>query len=142
LSRLAAPLAIACLTAGSPVCARVKPYNPDRLPAEQMGRIREICHTVIGLAPGFDTHSMACQESLSHSVAARTPQAMAAPVRPAPPRKPAKSYFSASSDEIHRREQEACAEIGETPATRDFAVCVASLQSHMFDADSSKGWRR
>jgi hypothetical protein len=157
--RFAAPLVIICLSVGAAACAPMTPYNPDRLPPAQMSRIGEICHTVMGLPAGRDTHSLACQESLSRSLAARRevsavvarrtceargvkseplaqcgrpPQTPDAPL-PAPS---ARSYFSASNDELHRRERQACVAIGEDPATSAFAQCVADLAGNLFDADN------
>jgi hypothetical protein len=143
--RIPAPLAIICLSAGTAACASVTPYNPEHLPPAQMSRISEICDTVMGLPAGLYTHYLACEESLSRSLATRRklqrpPHAMvaqadhslAAPL-PAPP---VKSYFSASNDEIHRREQKACVAIGEDPATIGSARCVVDLAGYLFDADN------
>jgi hypothetical protein len=54
-------------------CAPQAPYNPYRLPMQQMSRIGEICRDVMGLPAGPFTQYLACQESLSHSLAARPP---------------------------------------------------------------------
>jgi hypothetical protein len=48
---------------------------------------------------------------------------------------PIKSYFRASSGEVFRREQMACARIGYDPITAAFHDCVASLQAAMFEAE-------
>ena len=56
------------------------------------------------------------------------------------PAQPAKSYLAASNDEIHRRERQACAAIGEDPATIAFARCVTDLAGKLFDADNPH-WR-
>jgi hypothetical protein len=163
LFRIAAPLMIICWSVGSAGCAPTTPYNPDRLAPAQMSRIGEICHTVMGLPAGHYTDYQACEESLSHSLAARRersatvaapqtcdprglkPDALGqceqhprqkAPALGAPPSAPpVKSYFFASNDEIHRRAQSACADIGEDPATGTFAQCVADLESYLFAAD-------
>jgi hypothetical protein len=137
---VAAAAGVVCASLGAGACAPGAPYNPDRLPAAQMSRIVEICRSVMGLGGGHDTHSLACQESLSHSLAARTGTGGGAPaeqaLRAQLPAAPATSYFSASNDEIHRREQQACAAIGEDPGRDGFARCVADLASYLFDADN------
>lgn len=46
--------------------------------------------------------------------------------------RPAKSYFNASFDEVHRREQTACARLGYDPINGNFARCVARLDSALF----------
>lgn len=66
-----ATLGSACLAA----CAPPAPYNPDRLPTQQMTRIREICRVVMGMPAGITTQGLACEESLSHSLAARRDRA-------------------------------------------------------------------
>jgi hypothetical protein len=132
-------------------CAPQTPYNPDRLPMQQMNRIGEICRDVMGLPAGPFTQYLACEESLSHSLAARHPcvamaecelsQTALAPGATAPlPAKASESYFSASNDEIHRREQEACGQIGFDPINGGYASaqCVVELQSYMFDADNPR----
>jgi hypothetical protein len=151
-------------------CAPLAPYNPDRLPMQQMSRIGEICRVVMGLPAGPITQYLACEESLSHSLAARRDRGPmlaahhaceAQGLKPntaalaecelnqtdfapggaaALPAKAPKSYFSASNDEVHRREQEACAQIGYDPigGGSAFAQCVADLQSNLFDADNPR----
>ena len=52
-----------------------------------------------------------------------------------PPAKPPKSYLLVSNNEMHRREQLACAAIGYDPANAGSAQCVAGLDSAMFDAE-------
>jgi hypothetical protein len=151
-------------------CGPLAPYNPDRLPMQQISHIGEICRDVMGLPAGAFTHYLACEESLSHSLAARRdggamlaahhacdaqglkPNTVAlAECEPkqtefapggaaALPAKAPKSYFSASNDEVHRREQGACAQIGFDPVGGGlaFAQCVADLQSSLFDADNPR----
>jgi hypothetical protein len=68
-------------------------------------------------------------------------QTAVAPGAAAPsPAKASESYFSASNDETHRREQEACRQIGFDPINGGyaFAQCVVELQSYMFDADNPR----
>jgi hypothetical protein len=62
---------IVCLSVPSAGCAPLAPYNPDRLPPAQMSRIGDVCHAVMGLPVGLDAHYLACEESLSRSLAAR-----------------------------------------------------------------------
>lgn len=66
-----ATLGSACLAA----CASPGPYNPDRLPTQQMSRIGEICRVVMGMPAGITTQGLACEESLSHSLAVRRDRA-------------------------------------------------------------------
>jgi hypothetical protein len=141
-------------------CAPLAPYNPDRLPMQQMSRIGEICRDVMGLPAGPFTQYLACEESLSHSLAARPPcearglkpntvalaecelkrTALASGAAAPLPAKAPRSYFSASNDETHRREQEACGQIGYDPIGGGyaFAQCVVDLQSYLFDADNPR----
>lgn len=66
--KLAAPaLACAALAAAS-ACAAAGPYNPENLPADQIGQVGEICHSVMGLEPGMRAFAT-CTESLSRSAA-------------------------------------------------------------------------
>lgn len=46
--------------------------------------------------------------------------------------RPATSYFNASFDDLHRREQTACARLGYDPIDGGFARCVARLNSALF----------
>ena len=142
LFRVAAMLVIVASSLVTASCAPPAPYNPDRLPPAQMSRIGEICHRVMGLPAGLYTQYQACQESLSHALAARREVdaktgAQASTALDAPlPATAARSYFSASNDEVDRREREACAAIGLDPATREAAQCVVDLAGNLFDADN------
>lgn len=49
--------------------------------------------------------------------------------------RPAASYFYASSAEIRRREQLACARLGLDPIYPSFRTCVVRLDSALFDAE-------
>lgn len=64
-------LGVACLVAGSAACAPMKPYNPGHLPIAQMDRIGAVCRNTLGISGGTNSEYMACEESLSHSFAAR-----------------------------------------------------------------------
>lgn len=64
-------LGVACLAAGAAACAPMKPYNPDHLPIAQMGSIGAVCRNTLGISGGTNSEFMACEESLSHSFAAR-----------------------------------------------------------------------
>jgi hypothetical protein len=48
----------------------------------------------------------------------------------------ARSYFSASPSQVHRREEAACAHLGIDPSSGGFATCVAGLQTSRFMADN------
>jgi hypothetical protein len=86
-----------------------------------------------GLKPGTIALSR-CELDPPTNQAALTDVALGAP--PSVPAKHIKSYFYASNGEIRRREQAACVELGEDPATTAFAQCVADLQGELFDADN------
>ena len=64
--RLASLWLLMSLTA--PVAARAEPYNPSRLPAQELDQIGAVCRTVIGVRPGFTLYD-SCVEALSQSVA-------------------------------------------------------------------------
>ena len=98
----------------------------------------EICRLVVGLPVGSYTQYEACRESLSNSLAETEARGRVQPVAALPAR-PATSYFSASDDEVHRREVVACAQVGDDPSTVANAQCVADLQSSLFDADVTLG---
>lgn len=78
-ARIGASLGRICLAtlggAWLAACAPLAPYNPEHLPTQQMSRIGEICHVVMGMPAGITSQSLACQESLSHSLAARRDRA-------------------------------------------------------------------
>jgi len=84
-----------------------------------------------GLSPGT--------AALSDCELPPRPQRVAEEARPAPatalPAPPARSYFGASFDEIRRREQRACAEIGYDPVSAGFGQCVADLAAYLYEAD-------
>jgi hypothetical protein len=67
LSSFAAVAVLAC--AGVAGCAMAAPYNPSRLPAAELGQVREICRTTLGIPAGFGL-STSCVEGLSRSMAA------------------------------------------------------------------------
>lgn len=48
------------------VPAAAAPYNPDRLPTNQIAAVGQICQSVIGVRPG-ETHFAGCVDSLSQS---------------------------------------------------------------------------
>jgi hypothetical protein len=56
---------------------------------------------------------------------------------PPPPARATKSYYSVSRDEVRRREQQACAEIGFDPIGSGFAECVADLQASLLRAENA-----
>jgi hypothetical protein len=167
-----ATLGSLCLAAGSATCAPMPaPASPQ---AEQMSRVGEICHDVMGLRDSGTRQFEDCQASLSHSLAARTGGTTVLAARnaciaqglkpntvalsecelnppagllkqtefastddPPPPAKATKSYYSVSRDEVRRREQQACAEIGFDPIGSGFAECVANLQAGMLHAENA-----
>jgi hypothetical protein len=167
LFRVAAPLLTIGLSMEPLACAPMTPYNPDRLPLAQMSRVGEICNKIMGLPASQEVYYQTCEESLSHSVAARRekrsvivrqycearglrPEALAQcrlylpramwpqadqALDAALPTQPATDYFSASNDEVRRREQAACVAIGEHPATSAFAQCVVDLDASFFAID-------
>lgn len=64
-------VSVACLVVGPAACAPLKPYNPEQLPIAQMDRIGAVCRDTLGISGGTNSEYMACEESLSHSFAAR-----------------------------------------------------------------------
>jgi hypothetical protein len=60
---------------------------------------------------------------------------VSAPLPVAAPKGSDKSYFYASTRDIRRREQTACAELGYEPGSGGFSSCVASLDAALFAAD-------
>ena len=101
-----------------------------RLRADRMLEIRQDCRAR-GLKPGTAALS-ACEMAPGARKAALSQ-------RPAPvaalPAAPAKSYFSASFDQVRRREQRACADIGYDPVSGGFNQCVALLAANLSYAD-------
>lgn len=153
------------LIAGAAACAPLAGYNPYSLPIDQMNRIGAICQDVVGVPGGNNTHLDACKEGLSEAVTARQRSATLLAARdrclarglqpntvglfecelgsgrddPGPgglPNASGKSYFNASNDEIHRRVQDACAQIGHDPVGPGFAECVAGLHARLTEADN------
>ena len=65
----------AAITAGSlaasAACAPITTYNPDHLAPDQIARVGEICHSVVGLPKGNYTQYYACEEGLSQALATR-----------------------------------------------------------------------
>lgn len=94
-----------------------------------MGRARTRC-LAEGLTPG-STDFNVCE--LNTAPAERA--AVRATPASAPPRA-AGSYFYASPEQTHRREQLACASLGYDPAGAAFDSCVAGLQGALFEADN------
>lgn len=173
LRSLAGGLGVVILAAGPGACAPMKPYNPDHLPIAEMDSIGAVCRNTLGISGGTNSEYMACEESLSHSYAARLETEQVVAVRrdcetqglkpgtialskcelngpsarlaqatfsqdiDPPAGRPAKSYTNASDGEVHRRMEEACADIGYDPISSGFGQCVVDLQSRLFDADNS-----
>jgi hypothetical protein len=67
---LAASACLSLALAGGAGCALAAPYNPENLPAEQVGQIGEICHSIMGLQPDERAYT-SCMGSLSRSAAKR-----------------------------------------------------------------------
>ncbi len=114
-----------------------------RLRAERLASVRQDCRaqglhrgttalSACELAPGTQVGSLSGARAGSRAEAlARQPVLQAA--LPAPP---AKSYFSASFDQVRRREQRACADIGYDPVSGGgFNQCVAQLSANLTYAD-------
>jgi hypothetical protein len=155
--RKAATVAISALALTSAaVCAEAATSNPSTPAADQIGGVGEICQTVIRLQPNGAQYE-GCVSSLSGSLQALSQdralqQAHADCVHmafksesPASAecalqssdieRGASKSYFSASPQEVFRREQLSCARLGFEPDGAAFAGCVADLQATLFAAD-------
>jgi hypothetical protein len=54
------------LSAGLAGAASAAPYNPERLPTDQLAQVGHICQSVIRVQPG-EAHYVGCVESLSDS---------------------------------------------------------------------------
>lgn len=125
------------LSAALSACATADRDNPANLPGAQASQVSEICRSVIGAPPGFTLYSN-CVQSLSNS-AARADRLGTAPaaarIEASVASDSAQSYFRASSQEIRRREQSACARLGYDPTSGGFAACVASLDTALYAAD-------
>jgi len=82
-------------------CATTGPFNPDSLSAAEIGRVGQICRSVVGLQP-METHYDACVQSLSDTVKER--------------------------DELTDAEQarNACLAQGDRPGSTKLDVCEAS----------------
>jgi hypothetical protein len=84
-----------------------------------------------GLRP--DTAELAqCALSRSRTVRASDVRPVVSSGRPGA----TKSYFYASPNEAHRREETSCAGLGLAPGSSGFTSCVAGMQSAMFAADN------
>lgn len=127
---LALPLAAAMAFAVT--AARAEPYNPSRLPAQQLGQVGQLCRGVIGVKPGFTLYDN-CVEALS-SVAATRPATLTR-IDDTPPKPAASPYFRASFAELRRREQDACGRLGYDAGSGGFAACVAGLDAALYAAD-------
>lgn len=101
-----------------------------RLKANPLLAARQDC-LARGLKPGTTALSE-CELTPHAQQVAQNLQPMLETALPTPR---AKSYFSASFDEIRRREQRACAEIGYDPVGAGFDRCVADLAAELNDAD-------
>jgi len=101
-----------------------------RLDAGRLLATRQDC-LAQGLKPGTTALSE-CELTPRPQQAAQNAQPVLEGALPTPR---AKSYFGASFDEIRRREQRACAEIGYDPAGAGFGECVADLATSLDSAD-------
>ncbi len=101
-----------------------------RLKAGRLLAARQDC-LAQGLKRGT-TELSECELTARHQQVAQNAQPVP---ETAAPTQAAKSYFNASVNEIRRREQRACAEIGYDPADAGFGQCVGDLTANMDQAD-------
>jgi hypothetical protein len=95
--------------------------------ARDMQAARQVC-LAKGLQPGGTEQPQCELSAASERADVRINTAALDPV--------GKSYYSASSREIHRREQTACARLGYDPIDGgSFAKCVAGLDSALFASE-------
>jgi len=139
LPRWAARALVAGLaTATLAGCAAAEPYNPGHLAPDELARVGQTCEAVLRVHPR-EQHYDACVESLSGSlVDAR--QVGLAPSPQVGGGAPAtgissKSYFSASADELRRREQRSCVQLGLASDSGGFAGCVTNLAGALHGID-------
>ena len=102
-----------------------------RLQAASLLETRQDCRAR-GLKRGTAALS-ACELAPGSKQAALGGQPVLQAALPAPP---AKSYFRASFDQVRRREQRACADIGYDPVSGGFTQCVAQLSANLNYADN------
>jgi hypothetical protein len=112
--------------AGLVGCASAATNNPGNLTPDQHARVTRVCETVLRVHPG-EQHYDGCVESLSDTLGTVGRAQSAQSPRGSPAGASSTSYFYASVDEIHRREQLSCARLGFDPAAGAFASCVAGL---------------
>jgi hypothetical protein len=98
-----------------------------------MARVDRACETIVGTEPG-EAHHNACVASLSGSVE-RLGLSNASYEQGGVQARSNGSYFQGSPQELHRREQQACASVGFDPANRSYESCVADLASSLFAID-------
>jgi hypothetical protein len=101
-----------------------------RLKAGRLLTARQDC-----LARGLEPRTTAFSECELTPRPQQVPQNAQPALETALPTPRAKSYFGASFDEIRRREQRACAEIGYDPAGAGIGECVAHLALYLNEAD-------
>jgi hypothetical protein len=101
-----------------------------RLKAGRLLAARQDC-----LARGLQPGTTALSECELTARRQQTAQNRRPALETATPTPAAKSYFNASVNEIRRREQRACAEIGYDPADAGFGQCVGNLTANMDEAD-------
>ena len=143
-------------------CATAQNYHPGKLPADQLARVDQICQTVLRVDAGKEQYDV-CVGSLSDSLNDVSQAHVAQQARqdcfdksfgPASPElaeclvgapepgagstraMSARSYFTASADEISRREQLSCARLGLDPGDGDFTRCVTNLAAALYVADT------
>jgi hypothetical protein len=96
--------------------------------AQAVARAREGC-----LDRGFAHNSPSLAECTLAASETRRP---APPIDTTDNGPHTRSYFYASPNEIHRREEAACTRLGLDPSSGGFGTCVAGLQTSRFAADN------
>jgi hypothetical protein len=118
--------------------ATAEPFNPSHLASEQLSWVHQICRAVVGIPDGTQLSSD-CVADLSDAAAALSQSRTDGPAlnrtELSALTPPPKSYYSATFDEVRRRERVACMRLGYDPISSGFAKCVANLNSALSASD-------
>jgi hypothetical protein len=118
---------VAAMLAFTSTAGTAADYNPGHLASADLAQVARTCETVLRVHVGVEQYN-GCVESLSASLSRERQDIAAASDSSAEQvAVSTKSYFYASPDEVHRREELACARLGFVPLSGAFESCVANL---------------